>query len=152
MKKPIIMLAAIAFVATSLFSGCTSSEKKISKAEQEVQDAKDNLEQQKHDAALENAQDARDWKTYKKETTAQIESNELKIAELKEKLNKSGKLNELVFRERIVALEMQNRELKKRIETYDADKNDWETFKREFSHDMENIGEALQGLTADSEK
>lgn len=152
MKKPILILAALAFVATSLFSGCTSSDKKISNAEQEVQDAKDNLAQEKHDAYTEKAEDARNWEAFKKESKAQIASNEKKILELKSKLSTSGKLSLVVYQEQIMMLENKNAELKIRMETFDADKNDWEAFKREFSKDMENLGEALQGLTVDSDK
>lgn len=152
MKKSIIILAALAFVATGLFSGCTSSETKISKAEQELQDAKNNLALEKRDAANEKIEDARNWEKFKKESTAHIISNDKEIAELKSNLSSSGRLTEVFYQEQIISLEKRNTELRLRMETFDADKNDWEAFKREFGIDLDNLAVALQDLTVDSNK
>jgi len=152
MKKPIIILAAVAFAAMSFFAGCESPEQKVADAQEEVADAKENLADKKYDAKVERKADAKEWEQFKAESKAKIVSNDKKIAELKIRMTQSGQLEEVVYKERIISLEKKNTELRKRMETYDANQNDWASFKREFSKDMENLGQAIEDLTGDSDK
>jgi hypothetical protein len=44
---------------------------------------------------------------------------------------------------RIDALEQKNKDLRIRITTHDSTQSDWDSFKREFNHDMDELGKAL---------
>ena len=48
-------------------------------------------------------------------------------------------------RKRIDTLEKQNNDLKTKIETYDQSQSNWESFKREFNHDMDELGKSFEG-------
>ena len=39
-----------------------------------------------------------------------------------------------------------------RIAAYDKSQSDWESFKREFSHDMDGLGQAINDLTVNNKK
>lgn len=151
-KKSIILLVALAFVSTSFFAGCDTKEEKVADAQEKVADAKQNLADKKHDAKVERQVDAKEWQLFVAESKAKIASNNEKIAELKIRMTKSGKMENVVLKERIISLEMKNTELRKRMETYDSSQSDWASFKREFSKDMENLGQAIEDLTVDSDK
>lgn len=52
------------------------------------------------------------------------------------------------YNEEIVKLELKNENLKVKIATYQGEnKANWEAFKREFNHDMEEFGNAFKTLT-----
>jgi hypothetical protein len=38
------------------------------------------------------------------------------------------------------------------MDTYEKKQSDWESFKREFNHDMDELGQALKDLTVDNKK
>lgn len=45
-----------------------------------------------------------------------------------------------------------NAELKAKIAAYETEQSDWEAFKREFNHDMDELGNALQDFDKDNAK
>ncbi|MBK6283604.1 MAG: hypothetical protein IPF54_14015 [Draconibacterium sp.] len=51
----------------------------------------------------------------------------------------------------MVKLEQKNNILRAKIESYESNQTDWESFKREFNHDMEELGMAFKDLTSDNE-
>jgi len=65
-------------------------------------------------------------------------------------LNKPGKILDPIYKQRIETLEEQNRDLKVRLDVYEKNNSDWETFKREFNHDMDELGKALKDFTVDN--
>jgi len=152
MKKRNVIFATIAFAVMSIFVGCGTSADKTAAAEKEVAEAKENLADAKRDAILDRKVEAKEWQDFQDESSDKITSNNIKIAELKRRMLQSGQLENAVLRERIINLEMKNTELRKRMETYDASQNDWASFKREFSNDMDELGESLEDLTVDSKK
>lgn len=42
--------------------------------------------------------------------------------------------------------------MKRRSIYYEKSQSDWETFKREYNHDMDELGNALKDLTVDNKK
>lgn len=97
-------------------------------------------------------QDA-DLKAYKEEQLERIKENEEHIATLKrERDSAKGKVDD-AYDKRIEKLEASNAELKRRITTYnETDKSKWEEFKREFSHDMDELGQALKDMFRDNSR
>lgn len=148
MKKSIITLVAIAtLISGAIFTSCGSSTPKEAAAQAKVTDAKEELKDARKAATAE------EWKAFKDESELKIRDNEIRIAELKAKIKKSGKELDALYEKKIDALEQQNKDMKARIDTYEKDKkSDWESFKREFNHDMDELGKALKDLTVDNKK
>lgn len=146
MKAIIFALAAAASVVGGIsFSGCQT-------AAQREEAAQDKLEasQAVEDAKAIKVANAKEWQEFKSEFEAKIQDNEVRIVELKEKMKKSGKTMDQVYSQRIEALEQKNKDLRIRIANFDQSQTDWESFKREFNHDMDEIGKALKDLTVDN--
>jgi len=146
MKKTIITIAvASMLIAGSVFTSCKSPAQKEDAAQQNLTEAQNeaNIESQK-------VATAEEWAAFKNEADAKIKSNEDRIAELNVKLNKPGKILDPIYKKRIETLEEQNRHLKVRLDVYEKNNSDWETFKREFNHDMDELGKALKDFTVDN--
>lgn len=111
-----------------------------------MEDAKQELKEEQHDLNKE-------YPTFKIDAETKISDNEKRIAKLREKLNKPGKVPfDDSRKKRIDELEKKNAALKSRLYGYEKERSDWETFKREFNHDMEGIGDAFKDLGKDNTK
>ncbi len=153
MKKIMITLAASVLIITgSVFTGCKSQTQKEKDAQAEVQDARDNLNKAQNNANAVELKAATDeeWAAFKSDAELKIKNNDVRIAELKVQMNKPGALFDGIYKKRILALEQQNHDLRLRIDAYDRNNTDWETFKREFNHDMDELGNALKDLTVNN--
>ncbi len=137
MKKVIMYAAVAAFAVSSFLTSCQSNESKVEEAQEELKEAKAEL----------NAE----YPAFKTNAEVQIADNEKRIAELRVKLNKPGTS---VFddsrKKKIDELEVKNAELRIKLEAYEKENSDWETFKREFNHDMEGIADAFKDLGNDN--
>ena len=50
-------------------------------------------------------------------------------------------------------MEQKNKDLKVKMDAYKNDvSSDWQSFKREFKHDTDEIGKVLKDLTVDNKK
>ena len=155
MKKTIITLAAASMlIAGSAFTSCKSPAQKEDAAQTEVQDAQQNLDEAKTNADAESQKVAtkEEWVAFKSDAELKIKSNEDRIAELTVKMNRPGEILDPLYKKKIQTLEQQNRDLKARLYVYEKDQTDWSTFKREFNHDMDEIGNAFKDLTVDNKK
>lgn len=154
MKKTILFLAITTFIVGTTLVGCKSttkeeieSQEKVDVAEQNFKDAKDSLVAAKKEATAE------EWQTFRNQTDSVISYNEAQIAELKLKMQKTGKSVDAKYQKNIDNLEQRNKDLKVKVDTYKNDANsDWQSFKREFNHDIDEIGKAFQDLTVDNKK
>ena len=155
MRKTIFTLAmATTLMAGTIFTGCQSSDAKVKAAQADVKDAKQDLVQVKKDAdeAAQKAAKAEEWNVFKSESEVKIRENEIRIAELREKMKSSGKTLDAVRAKKIDELAQKNRDMKTKINIYEKNQSDWESFKREFNHDMDEIGQAFKNLTVDNKK
>jgi hypothetical protein len=153
MNKTIITIAVTSMlVAGSVFTSCKSPAQKEDAAQAKVDDAQEDLNsaQDKADAATLKVATAEEWKIFKNESEIKIRDNEIRIAELKAKMKKPGKVFDSMYEKKIDRLEQQNRDLRVRIDSYEKSQSDWETFKTEFNHDMDELGNALKDLTVDN--
>jgi len=153
MKKTIITLAAASLlIAGSVFTSCKSPAQKEDAAQAEVQDAQQNLDEAKvnEDAESQKVATAEEWTQFKSDAELKIKSNEDRIAVLTVKMNKPGEILDPLYKKKIQTLEQQNRDLKARLYVYEKDQTDWSTFKREFNHDMDELGQALRDLTVNN--
>ncbi|WP_269241837.1 hypothetical protein [Flavobacterium limnophilum] len=150
--KKIFFTLAIA-VVTVLVS-CKPSTKEQNASQDKVQDAKENVQDAKDSLAVAKKEaNAEEWSAFKSQTDSVINYNEARIAELKLKMKNTGKTMDDKYEKNIGALEQKNKDLKIKMETYKNDANaDWQSFKREFNHDMGEIGQSLKDLTVDNKK
>ena len=153
MKKTIISYAvASTLIAGIIFTGCQSASQKEEAAKEAVQEAKEELKDVRDDANKEAQKlaSAEEWIAFKTESDEKIRNNEIRIAELKVKLKKPGKILDGLYEKRIETLEQRNNDLKIKIENYEKNQSDWESFKREFNHDMDELGQAFKDITVDN--
>lgn len=152
MKKGIIckVLSASLFAAL-LFTACQPAP-----STPEVEAAKDKVKDAQHELkTAEKAATNEEWVVFKKESEEKILINETTIADLKDRMSMSSKKYDALYEEKIDKLEKQNKVLKARIKNHDAMENrkeDWATFKTEFNHDMDELGQALKDLTVNNKK
>jgi len=141
-------------MAVTIFTSCRSSVQKQEAAQVKVQDAKQELNTAQKDAnaAAMVVATAEEWEAFRNESELKIKANEIRITELNVKMKKPGEIFDAIYEKKITNLEQQNREMRARLVAYEKSQSNWESFKREFNHDMDEIGQALKDLTVDNKK
>ena len=155
MNKQIFLTLAInMFIVGSFLSACQSNTEKEDDANKKLEDAQQELHDVKQDAneAAHKEASAEEWKTFKNETEQKINDNEVRINQLKIKKIKSDKILDPLYEGKIDMLEKKNIYLKAKMDAYEKGRTDWESFKIEFNHDMDELGKALNDLTVDNKK
>lgn len=153
-KKIFFSIAFLTFMAGLLFVGCKPETKEEKESQENVHEAEQNLQEAKDSLAVakKNA-NTKEWLAFKNDTDSIINQNEIRIAELKAKMKKTGKTIDAKYEKNIDLLEQKNSDIKIKIDTYkDNTSSDWQSFKREFNHDMDEIGKALKDLTINNKK
>ena len=154
MKKSLLTLAVITCILGVVMISCKPSTKeekesqeKVEIARDQVEDAKDSLSVAKKEATQE------ELKAFKYSGDSIIRINDLRIAELKLKIKNTGNAIDDNYQKNVYVLEQRNRSLKLKMDAYQNDvSSDWQSFKREFKHDTDEIGQALKDLTVDNKK
>jgi hypothetical protein len=139
MRKTIFILVIATFIIVTTYVGCQSSAKKEETPQESVQDAKRDFEIMIKEVNTE-AENALEWEILKSETTNKISKNEVRVAELKVKMEKSGKKLNVLYAKKIDLLEQKNTTMRTSIESYENNKSDWKSFKLEFIHDIDSLG------------
>jgi len=95
-----------------------------------------------------------EYKIYRTEQEKKIFENDKIIANLKTKKNQVKKEKLTNYETKINELEKKNNELRKKIIVNYKDQgvNKWESFKKEFNHDMDELGQSLKNLFKDNVK
>lgn len=155
MKKTIFILVVTSvFTAGTIFTGCQSPTQKQENTQLKVQEARKELnaaKKENNEAVLVVAT-AEEWKTFKSESELKINANDVRIKELRVKMNKPGELLDPLYSKNIAALEQQNKDLRNKLYAYEKSQTNWESFKREFNNDMNALGEAFKNLTVDNKR
>ncbi len=146
MKKTIFYIAFAAIVSGGIFTSCDSKEKKMDDAKEEMQDAKEDMKDAAQDLNPE-------YNSFKTDAEMRIDANDQRIADMQAKLNEPGKkpLDDARVK-RIAELKEKNAELRSRLYGYEKERSDWESFKREFNHDMDELGNAFKDLGENNAK
>jgi len=92
-----------------------------------------------------------EWQAYKKEQEEKIRINDERIAALRANADTTKTLA-AVDNTRIENLQKRNAELRTKITTYKYNESKWDQFKREFNHDMAELGKAIKDLGKDNVK
>jgi peptidoglycan hydrolase CwlO-like protein len=95
-----------------------------------------------------------EYKKFRKDADQKIKKNEQRIAELKEKKQEGTQEVADKYNKKVADLEKRNMELKQRMTDYKADSGNekWQSFKREFNHDMDELGKALKDVGTNNVK
>ena len=119
----------------------------MAKDVKEVKEAKDELQQAE-------AEYIKERDSFKTEATEKIEANKKEIERLKEKMKDRPKSTREKYKAEIETLEQKNDNLEQRIANVEAEnrREKWDEFKREFNHDMDELGTALKDLGRDNAK
>ncbi len=93
-----------------------------------------------------------EWETFRTEAEAKIRSNEMLLAELSVQLSKPGTALDTLYTKRIKELNKQNQAFINRLNAYEKNRSDWETFKRDYKSDMEELEKVLKDMAAVTKK
>jgi outer membrane murein-binding lipoprotein Lpp len=144
MKRLVFLFSAAALSGGMLLTSCNSNET-----------AGENLDRISNNVD-EKADNFTEWMEYRKAAKAEITANRQKIAELRVKQDKSGELGDKIRQEQIDRLQAENDRLQQKLNSYDpkreADGKRWDEFKREFRHDMDELGSSIRDIGRDNEK
>lgn len=153
-NKFFTILIATSFAAGTFFTACQPSLTKEEAAQAKVEEAEQALEVARKDAEIEaqKVASADEWLTFKTESEVKISEYEIRIKALKTQMKKQGKTLDDLYKQRIEQLEQKIADLKTRMNDYEDNQTGWETFKREFNHDMNELGNALKDLTVDNKE
>ncbi|MBK7373932.1 MAG: hypothetical protein IPJ09_21445 [Saprospiraceae bacterium] len=141
-----ILALVITCIAAATFSGCDSPSQKVDNAKDNVTVAKENLIQAQEDYKTEVV-------NFKNETNEKLTANEKAFADFKIQMETAKKDVKATYEKQIAALEQKNSDMKKRMNEYSEDgKDNWQSFKREFDHDMDELGQSLKDFTVNNKK
>jgi len=148
--RPIIIIISFIIALVS----CQTGDQKEQEAVSDVQDAKQNLKEvaKENDEEKIESATADDWKRFKDETDAKIQANEKKMSDLVAQMKLKGKKLDDLYAKKIDTLQMKNKELKSRIDSYEVNKSDWKKFQQEFNRDMEELGKSLKDFAVNNKK
>lgn len=157
MKKSIFTIAVLGTMALTMFTGCSSSTKKVEDAKENVKNAKKDMidaSENVVEAKQELTQAVRDSiKEFRKKTEEQLIANEKSLALFNAKIAKINKENRADYQKEYAKLVKKNQEMKTRLDNYNEEKDgNWEKFKTEFNRDMKELGEAFKNLTVKNVK
>ena len=147
MKSKLKTVFSVLVVTTAtVFSSCDSPAQKVEGKQDNVTEAKENLDKAQDDYAAEVAK-------FKKESHERMEANDKTIAEYKSRMKEEKSEAKEEYNKKIASLEQKNSDMKKRMNEYKEDgKDKWQTFKREFSRDMEELGNSFKDFGVDNKK
>lgn len=144
MKKSIIVVAI--FVFAIIVGACSSPTEK-------VEDAKVNVVEANKELDKANTEYMVDMAKYKTETAEKIAANEVIIKDFNARITSQKKDAQVEYKQKIAELEQKNTDMKKKMDDYKLDgKENWEKFKTEFNHDMDELGKAFKDLTVKNVK
>jgi chromosome segregation ATPase len=144
MKKTILQLTLTGIMIGTSLTSFGQQNKKVEKERKNVAEAKDDLREAKKDSAA-------DFQKFKLEAETKIRENQTKIAELKAKKASDNKESKEKYDKKVAALDKKNNELKAKIEGCGNTKtSNWTAFKREFSHDMNELGHAFKDVAVNN--
>jgi outer membrane PBP1 activator LpoA protein len=134
------LTSAIILLSGVLIAGCSTS------SDQKVKDAKENADEA-NEAYLEEIEN------YKAEQWEIIKANELALEEMKAVTEEEAEKISEDYEAIVSDLEARNEALKTALKDYeDEGESNWKKFKKEFSHDMDELGTAFKDIFKNSNK
>lgn len=135
-----VLIMTLAIGATLIFTSCNSPAEKVEKAEIDLLKAERNLENA-------NAEYLKDVESYTIKSRDRINANNQRIIEFNARIDGMEKEARADYKVQIHKLEQKNSGLKKRLDEYKAEaKENWQSFKTEFTNDMNELGLLLKSF------
>ena len=153
MNKKIVIVIASIFLTWTILISCDSSSKKVEDARENVQTTTDNaaIASQDLNKAIQDSTDQ--YQKFKKESESRINYYEKIIADLKTKIDKEKKDGKTEYQKMVAGLEQKTTELRKNLNDYKkAGKDDWESFKIKFNHNMDDLGNSISNFFSNDKK
>lgn len=146
MKPLILSISTTIMMAIISISAFSQQNEKAQEARKNIEDAQQDLIEAKADSAA-------DYQNFKKEAEMKITENKKKIADLKLKKIKESKSVKTKYNSKVAILEEKNEALRKKImEAGKTKTTAWSLFKKEFNHDMDELGLAIKDLGVNNVK
>lgn len=153
MKKTLIDTAIIGFVFATLVVACDTSSDKVDQAERNLMNKEAEVYEAKNELEAAKQSYLQDFEDYKIEKTMQIAANEQAIADLKLKIENENAVQRKDHRLQIARFESENDVLREKMKAYHPEnKERWEAFKKEFNHDINELGKTIQDVFEDNVK
>lgn len=160
MKTTTKFMTFAMIIAGAMVSSCSSSGDKVSDAQSDVETAKEGVTEAKEDvtdaqAKLDASNDEylKEVETYKVETNQRILDNQKSVKEFNARIASDKTAAKEEYQKKIAELDSKNTDMKRKLDNFKANgKDNWETFKTEFSHDMDELGNAFRDLTVKNTK
>jgi hypothetical protein len=138
MKNQKIIVAALASMAGVVLSSCQTKEQKLENAQENVVEANEDLREAQRE--------------FREESENRLKENERDIELYRNDIKDEKEEMRIEHQRHVDSLEQKNKELRVRLNE-DYDNNDkWESFKREFNHDMDELKNTLKGMRKDNVK
>ena len=149
MKTNILITIFLVCFATFTITSCNfSTEQKAATLEE----AKANVEEASQDLDIARA-DSAEFANYKIESEKKLKENELLIADMKDKMKTERKESVEKYERQLDSLNMQNSQLRNNMHTYNSQgKANWESFKKRFNQELDNLGKAISQLAERNSK
>ena len=146
MKTKILTAALTTMMTIVGLTAIAQEDKKAKEARKDAAEAQKDLKEARTDSAA-------DYQAFKKDAELKISDNKKKIAALKAKKAGDNKETNEKYNKKVAALEVKNTELKDKIDRCNDTKTSmWTSFKKEFNHDMEELGKAFKDISVNNEK
>ncbi|MCE3259399.1 MAG: hypothetical protein K0S12_1040 [Bacteroidetes bacterium] len=116
-------------------------------------DLENRIENNEERIVITEAELEKDRAEFKRTSEIRIEENDRRIEELRAKMATADDRMKAEYNERIDELNERNKKQRERLNDYKGTGNEnWEKFKREFNHDMDELGDALKNFGNDNKK
>lgn len=136
-----IITIALAIGLCSLQLFAQSPDEKAEAARKDIKAAQRELREAKIDSAA-------DYTKFKNEAELKLKENRASISMLKAKKYQNAKTMQATYDNSIKQLETRNLELEKKIKgSATTSTVKWTSFKREFNHDMEELGKSIKDIS-----
>jgi len=153
MKKSIVILVTSAIVAGSIIISCQTPAQKVSDAKEKVADEKVDVLVAREELNTLIIDSLADYQKTKMMYETRIKDQEKFLADFKSKIASEKQDVKESYEIQIAAIEKKNNEMKNKLENMKDDGSEsWDSFKKEFNHDMKELNEAFKGLANDSKK
>ncbi len=146
MKNVIQSIFASAMLMGTLLTSCSPSSKNVENADSKVTLAAQEIEAEKK-AYKE------DLETFRTKTQDLFENNEKVMDDFSLRIANQKAAVKLKHEQNIAELQAKNAAMKEKLADFDENNHDqWDTFKKEFSNDMEQLGEAIRAFSENPSK
>ncbi len=145
MKTNILKVALIAGITSFGIMACNESP---ADKEVKVEEAQENLDEAQQELVQATTDSINEYTQFRQESEMKLQSNDEKIARLREKNTSDKKDLKIKYDKRINELEEKNNKLKARIKDRkdDESQTSWASFKQSINEEMDEVGKSISDM------